>query len=134
MAPIGRRRALLARAAGAPWKRDVRTGFCRASAASPILREEFSGVALGSSRGDGGRGGTGASEAGGTGSIALISVSEQTVEESLELLNGYDEAIAAVIEEIEACASGDAITFSTYVIEPGRSTQKLLGALRWENQ
>jgi len=50
--------------------------------------------------------------------------------ESLELLTGYDESISAAVEEVEACGASDSISMSVYIVEPGRSTKRLLSALR----
>jgi len=46
------------------------------------------------------------------------------------LLAGYGPVVDTILREVEACGAGDRLTMSVYVVEPGRSTDQLLAALR----
>jgi phosphatidylserine/phosphatidylglycerophosphate/cardiolipin synthase-like enzyme len=46
------------------------------------------------------------------------------------LFDCYDDAVALLQEEIEACRAGDTIVLSVWILEPGQSSQAVLNALK----
>ncbi|MCA8920545.1 MAG: phosphatidylserine/phosphatidylglycerophosphate/cardiolipin synthase family protein [Planctomycetes bacterium] len=45
------------------------------------------------------------------------------------LLSGYDAFVDALLAEVAACGPGDRVHVLTYIVEPGESSQRVLGAL-----